>query len=452
MPLVFHKLWGRLFSLRTRFPASPAGRKAGCGQDWPPHKRYCSIAILACCIAHAQPPSVVAGIPVNYDEALVGTYTLPDPLTLANGKPVRDAKTWIEKRRPEIVHLFEENQYGRSPGRPAAMSFDVFEKGAAAFDGKAIRRQVTVYFSANEAGPKMDMLIYVPAGATKPVPLLLNLSFSANSNTVNDPSVKEGEVWGPDKKKILASKGRSFGKIDVVRLLDAGFGFATIYYGDIDPDFAGGMQYGVRALYAPPAAGEWGTIAAWSWGLSRAMDYLETDSAVDAKRVTILGVSRLGKTVLWAGAHDQRFAAVIASCSGEGGAALSRRNYGETIAHLTAPSRYPYQFCENYGKFAAHVDQFPVDAHMLVALMAPRPVLLQTGDKDMWSDPKGEFLAAVAAGPVYRLLGKQGLDTDQMPPAGTPILHTIGYYMHAGGHGTIPSDWDQYLKFLMTNR
>jgi hypothetical protein len=178
------------------------------------------------------------------------------------------------------------------------------------------------------------------------------------------------------------------------------------------------------------------------------MDYLETDTGVDAKRVAILGVSRLGKTVMWAGAHDPRFAMVIASCSGEGGAALSRRNYGETIAHLTAPTRYPYQFCGNYQKFAEHVDKFPVDANMLVALMAPRPVLLQTGDKDVWSDPKGEFLAALAATPVYRLFGKQGMDTDQMPGPGIPILHTIGYYMHAGGHGTIPSDWDQYLKFM----
>jgi hypothetical protein len=178
------------------------------------------------------------------------------------------------------------------------------------------------------------------------------------------------------------------------------------------------------------------------------MDYLETDNGVDANRVAILGVSRLGKTVLWAGAHDPRFALVIASCSGEGGAALSRRNYGETIAHLVAPSRYPYQFCTNYQKYGDHVDQFPVDAHMLLALIAPRPVLLQTGDQDTWSDPKGEFLSAVAAGPVYRLLGKQGLDTDQMPPAGQAILHTIGYYMHAGGHGTLPPDWDQFLKFI----
>jgi hypothetical protein len=396
---------------------------------------------------------VVAGIPVNYDEAKVGTYTLPDPLLLADGKPVRDAKTWNEKRRAEIVRLFEENQYGRAPGRPAAMSFDVFDKGTPALDGKAIRRQVTIYFSADKAGPKMDLLVYVPANAAGPVPLLLNIGFSANSSTVNDPGVKVGEVWGRDKKKVPAGQGMNFGRVNVARLLDAGLGFATVYYGDIDPDFLGGVPYGVRALYlkpgqSEPAPDEWGSIAAWAWGLSRAMDYLETDKGVDAKRVAIMGVSRLGKTVMWAGAHDTRIALVIASCSGEGGAALSRRNYGETIAHLTEATRYPYQFAGNYAKYANQVDRLPVDGHMLVALIAPRAVLLQTGDKDFWSDPKGEFLAAVAAGPVYRLLGKQGLDTDQMPAAGVPILHTIGYFMHAGGHGTIPSDWDQFVAFM----
>jgi hypothetical protein len=416
-------------------------------------------ALLFACAARAQAPvekppaAVVAGIPVNYDEAKVGTYTLPDPLILGNGKPVRDARTWNEKRRPEIVKLFEENQYGRAPGRPEAMSFDVFDKGTPAFDGKAIRRQVTIFFSADKAGPKMDLLLYLPAASTRPAPVLLNAAFSANSNTVADPGVKVGEIWGREKKRVPANQGRSFGVTNVARLLDAGFGFATVYYGDIDPDFLGGVPLGVRALYlkpgqTEPAPDEWGSIAAWAWGLSRAMDYLETDKGVDAKRVAITGVSRLGKTVMWAGAHDTRFALVIASCSGEGGAALSRRNYGETIAHLTEPTRYPYQFAANYAKFAGNVDRFPVDANLLVALIAPRPLLLQTGDKDYWSDPKGEFLAARAADPVYRLLGKQGLETDQMPSAGTPILHTLGYYMHAGGHGTIPSDWDQYLAFL----
>jgi hypothetical protein len=430
--------------------------------------RPCLLAILFGCAALAQTPqpparpparppaTEVAGIHVNYDEALVGSYTLPDPLLLANGKRVKDAKTWTEKRRPEIVRLFEENQYGRAPGRPADMSFDVFEKDTPAFDGKAIRRQVTIYFSANKNGPKMDLLVYVPKGAAKPVPLLLNISFSANSSTVADPGVRVGEIWGRDKKKVPAPEGRSFGRIDVPRLLNAGYGFATFYYGDVDPDFLGGVPYGVRALYlkpgqTEPAPDEWGAIAAWAWGMSRAMDYLETDKAVDARRVAIYGVSRLGKTVMWAGARDTRFAMVIASCSGEGGAALSRRNYGETIAHLVAPTRYPYQFCANYAKWANRVNEFPVDANLLVALMAPRPVLLQTGNQDYWSDPKGEFLAAVAAGPVYQLFGKQGLETDQWPPAGTPIFHTIGYYMHDGGHGTLPGDWDQFLAFMKMN-
>jgi len=408
-------------------------------------------------VARAQtqnaPPKVVAGIPANYDEANVGSYTLPDPLVLADGKPVRDAKTWMQKRRPEIIRLFEENQFGRSPGRPKEMSFDVFDKGTPALDGKALRRQVTVYFSADKNGPKMDLLIYLPANTRKPVPVFLNLGFGANSSSVDDPGIKPGEIWNREKKRVPAPTSVTIGRLNVAPLLAAGFGVASVYYGDIDPDFEGGLPYGVRSLYLNPAqkeraADDWGAIGAWAWGLSRALDYLETDKGVDAKRVAIFGVSRLGKTVMWAGAHDPRFALVIASCSGEGGAALSRRNYGETVAHLVAPTRYPYWFAPNYQKYGDHLDQLPVDAHMLIALIAPRPVLLQTGDTDYWSDPKGEFVAAVAAGPVFRLLGKQGLDTEQMPVAGQPILHTLGYYMHAGGHGTIPSDWDQFVKFL----
>lgn len=396
------------------------------------------------------PPKIVAGIPVNYEELLVGSYTLPDPLVLVNGKPVRDASTWFAKRRPEIIRLFEDNQFGRSPGRPAGMRFEVFDKGTPAFEGKAIRRQVTIYFQ-DKTGPKMDLLIYLPAGAAKPAPILLNLSFSANSRVVDDPGIKPGEVWSRDKKRIPATASTPLGKLNTTPFLAQGIAVATVYYGDIDPDFAEGLPHGVRALYlkpgqAEPAPDEWGSIAAWAWGLSRAMDYFETDQDVDAKRVAILGVSRLGKTVLWAGAHDTRFAMVIASCSGEGGAALSRRNYGETIKHLNV--RFGYQFCRNYQKFGDDVGQLPVDAHMLLALIAPRPVYLQTGDKDFWSDPKGEFLAAVAAEPVYSLLGNPGLETSRMPSPGETIMHTIGYHMHTGGHGTIPSDWDHFLEFM----
>jgi len=398
---------------------------------------FAALSTTAAQTATPPPPAVVAGIPVNYDEARVGAYTLPDPLRLLNGKPVRNATTWYKQRRPEIVRLFEENQFGRAPGSPTGMTFDIFEKGTPAFEGKAIRKQVTVYFSPAKDGPKMDLLIYLPAKAAKPAPLLLNIGFSANCVTVNDPGIKEGEVWNRDKKKVPGKQGFAIGKVDVIPFLDAGFGFATVYYGDIDPDFEGGLPYGVRQLYlkpgqAQPASDEWGAIAAWGWGLSRALDYLETDSGVDAKRVALFGASRLGKTVLWTGARDTRFAAVVACCSGEGGAALSRRNYGETIAHLTAPSRFPYQFCANYAKFAQHVDRFPVDANLLVALMAPRPLLLQTGNTDFWSDPKGEFLAAVSASPVYTLLGAHGLRDGSMArrgsahPAYAWLLHACG--------------------------
>lgn len=414
------------------------------------------ILLFVCGVIQAQiadsPDENVAGIPVNYTEAKVGQYTLPDVLKLSDGRTVRDAATWFEKRRPEIVKLFEENEYGRSPGRPAGMSFDVFEKASPAFGGKATRRQVTIRFSKDPNGPAMDLLIYLPAGAGKPVPLLLNLGFSANNKMVNDPNVKPGTMWDPkQKRRVPATWG--FGGMGVLPLIEKGFGIATFNYSDVDPDALGAIPYGVRGLYlkegqTEPAPDEWGSIAAWAWGLSRAVDYFETDKDVDAKRIAIMGISRLGKTVLWAGAQDQRIAMVIASCSGEGGAALSRRNYGETIGHLASPKRYSYQFCANYGKWADKTNEFPVDAHMLISLIAPRPVLLQTGYTDKWSDPYGEFLAAVAAGPVYELLGKQGLGTDKMPAPGEPILHTLGFYMHQAGHGAYPNDWPVFLEFM----
>ena len=407
--------------------------------------------------APAAAPEMVAGIAVNYDETKVGSYTLPDPLTLANGKPVRDAKTWWTKRRPEIVALFETQHYGKAPGRPAEESFDLTDKGTPALGGKAIRKQVTIAFSKDPAWPSIHLVVYLPAAATKPVPMLLMIGFGAVSKAIDDPGLAMGMVWDPKTNtKISADKAFNFGHLNVAPFLDAGIGVATFYYGDLDPDYAEGFSNGIRSRFMKPgqterAADDWGSIAAWAWGMSRAQDYFETDKQIDAKRVAIHGVSRLGKTVMWAGAHDQRFAAVIASCSGEGGAALSRRDYGETIAHLTAPSRYPYQFALNYGHWAGFPDKAPVDANLLIALIAPRPLLLQTGDTDKWSDPKGEFLAEAAAGPVYKLLGKDGLDTDSWPTAKQPIMHDLAYYMHDGGHGMVPTDWDVYLDFLKTH-
>ena len=404
--------------------------------------------------ARNDAPDTVAGIPVNYDEAKVGSYVLPDALTLSNGKTVRDAKTWWTKRRPEIEAMFESQQYGRAPGRPAEESFEVFEAGTAALNGKAVRRQVQIYLTKDKSGPSIQLLMYLPAEHRKPVPMLLSINFGAVQDAVDDPGIKAETVWdAKTNTRVMPKEGRHFGRIDVEPLLAAGVGVATFYYGDVDPDYAEGFAHGIRARYLKAGqkergADDWGSIAAWAWGMSRVQDYFETDTDVDARRVAIHGISRLGKTVMWAGAHDQRFAAVIASCSGEGGAALSHRDYGETIAHLTAPTRYPYQFAANYGKYAGFPDKAPFDANLLIALIAPRPLLLQTGSTDRWSDPKGEFLAEVAAGPVYRMLGKQDLGTDVWPAAKEPILHDLSYSMHEGGHGMVPTDWDVYLQFL----
>ncbi len=407
----------------------------------------------------ARPASnMIAGIPVNYDESKVGTYTLADPLKLENGKQVKDAKTWMKERRPEILKIFETQQYGGdAPGRPADESFEVTEKGTPALNGKAIRKQVTIHLSKDPTWPEIHLVEYIPANAKKPVPMYFDINFGAVQAAVDDPGITPQKVRDNKTNELVAPPppgGRGFGKINAEIFLDAGIGVATFNYAELDPDTLTGFSHGIRAKYLKPgqtdrAPEDWGSISAWAWGMSRVEDYFETDKQVDAKRVAIHGVSRLGKTVTWAGAYDQRFAAVIASCGGEGGAALSHRDYGETIAHLTAPSRYPYQFAANYAKYGGFPDSAPFDAHMLVALIAPRPVLLQTGSTDNWSDPKGEFLSAVAAGPVYKLLGKQDLGTDVWPAAKTPLFSNgLNYYMHDGGHGMVPSDYDIYVQFL----
>jgi hypothetical protein len=401
-------------------------------------------------------PDVIAGIPVNYDEAKIGAYVLPDALVLANGHPVRDTKTWWARRRPEIVTMFETQQYGRAPGRPADESFEVFDAGTPALHGKAIRKQVRIWLSKDKAGPSIQLLIYLPTDVKKPAPMLLSINFGALQDAVDVAQIKPETVWdAKTNSRVLPKDGRRFGRLDIEPTLDAGIGVATFYYGDVDPDYPEGFSNGIRARYLKAGETErapdaWGSISAWAWGMSRVEDYFETDKDIDARRVAIHGISRLGKTVMWAGAHDQRFAAVIASCSGEGGAALSHRNYGETIAHLTAASRYPYQFAANYANYAGFPDKAPMDANLLIALIAPRPLLLQTGSTDNWSDPKGEFLAEVAAGPVYRLLGKKDLGTDVWPHANQLILHDLSYYMHEGGHGMVASDWNIYLEFLKT--
>src|SRR3954452_7731416 len=223
-------------------------------------------------------PDTVAGISVNYDEARIGDFVLPDALILNDGQVVRDAKTWWKKRPPEIVAMFESQQYGRAPERPGNESFDVFDTGTPALNGKAIRKQVRIYLSKDKTGPRIQLLIYLPASSRKPVPMLLSINFGAVQDAVDDPGIKPETVWDPKTNtRITPQQGRHFGRLNVEPFLDAGIGVATFYYGDIDPDSPDGFAHGIRAHYLNPgqkerAADEWGSVAAWAWGMSRVED------------------------------------------------------------------------------------------------------------------------------------------------------------------------------------
>lgn len=421
-----------------------------------------SLIFLVACAALGQiadaPDGTVAGIRANYTEGRVGTYTLPDPLKLENGQVVTDAKMWTQQRRPELLKYYASEVYGRIPATAPKVTWQVVSNDASALGGTAILKELAGHMGSPD-GPAIAVTLYTPAKASKPVPMLVSISFNfpaggrrRGSGTTNATNTVSREGSAASTNAVGASGATMRGT--PAELISHGFGYARIIYNTIETDIEGQTNVNLarKLALAPgqtaPAANEWGAIAAWAWGISRVVDYLETDPAVDSKRIAITGVSRLGKTVLWAGANDPRIALVIASCSGEGGAALARRNYGETIAHLVTPARYPYQFAGNYARYAKDPSQLAVDTHCLIALIAPRPLLLQTGDTDRWSDPKGEFLAAVAARPVFELFGKRGSDDDKLPHAGRLVGDTLAYYMHAGGHGTVPSDWDIYLKFL----
>ena len=418
-----------------------------------------------------------AAFVANTNEALAGTYTLPDPLVLQNGETVRNAKTWTKQRRPEILKLYQEQIYGRTPARVPKMKFDVWDVDRNALDGKAIRKQIDITFPGHTNGPVLHVLLYTPADAKGPVPTFLCLQFAPNQAITTDPGVRRQETW--DRKKDVKyfptndARGTSHSwKIE--QTLARGYGVAAIYYCDIEPDFADGTggRLGVRSLFpqstetnrAPDA---WGAIGAWAWGASRVLDYLETDRNVDHKRVIMLGHSRLGKTALWAGAQDRRFAMVIASCSGEMGASLARRDYGETVTSMS--KSFPSQFCPNFLNYSNRIDAMPVDTHFLISLIAPRPLYLSTGYEDRWGDPHGEFEAAIAAAPVYRLFGEESivtslpplppsggsgslltsdvLNTFPMPPLDHAIMHDVGFSCHTGKHDVYPEDWDRFLDF-----
>ncbi len=421
----------------------------------------------------------------NYDEGKVPNFALPPLLPEGTEALNNDerAKLWTSARRAEVQSLLEKYVYGKTPDAATdrvRVRPELIESSDDALAGTATRRQVTLTVSPSpdakglnpEQSIQIEVLIYAPKRSREssaPVPAFIGLNFYGNQTVHQDPAIRISKGWMRPNTSIGIEENRATektrgvyqGRWQAEKLIKRGYALVTAYCGDIDPDnYRHDFTDGVHPLFykegeTQPAADEWGAIGAWAWGLSTIRSWLENQAAqsdghatIDAKRMAVIGHSRLGKTALWAGAQDQDFAMVISNDSGCGGAALYRRCFGERIHHMLKP--VGYWFCRNHALYAKRESELPVDQHMLMALVAPRPLYVASAEEDRWADPKGEFLSARHASPVYEWLGTEGLPVDDMPKVNEPIATAtgrIGYHMRSGEHDVTAFDWEQYLNF-----
>lgn len=354
---------------------------------------------------------------------------LPDPLMMKNGEKVTSAEAWKTKRRGELLEIFRDQVYGRAPiGRPENLKFELIESSSDVMDGAATRKQVKISYAGIGGEGGIRLTLFIPNKAVKPAPCFL---FICNRGIENiDPTREKKSPFWP-AEEIVAR----------------GYAAATFYNADVDPDKYDGFKDGVHGLFDPPSGrrpDSWATIAAWAWGASRVMDYLVTDPAIDREHVAVVGHSRGGKTALWAGAEDERFAFVVSNDSGCTGAKLARHMKGESVERINTV--FPHWFCENYKQYNGRHEALPVDQHELIALIAPRPVYVASASGD--GDPEGEFLGALHASPVYQLFGLQGLNATSYPASGTDFLDGyIGYHLRPGKHDLTPYDWSRFMDF-----
>jgi len=376
---------------------------------------------------------------VNYDQSKIPHYDLPPLLVTAEGKTIKTPEEWRNIRRPQILALFSNLVYGRvpKPRSPIKTEFEVKKTDPEFMGGKATRKDVQIRFSNDRGKAEMLVLLFVPNKATKPVPAFMKHSFNnTKSRDFNAHPTRPGRL----------RNGWPLGEF-----FDRGYAFVAVYQQDLVGHNEVEFLKGIHPLFYKkgqsfPKAHEWGVLSTVAWGAMRAMDYLQTDSDVDHKRVAIMGHSKMGKAALWTAAQDERFALAISAQSGCAGAALWRRRSGETLEKMV--TRFPYWLCRNAWKFVNQEDDLPVDQHMLLACIAPRPVYVHSGLEDTWADPRGEYLSAYHASEVYRLLGKKGLAWESSPPVGEAIIDSdVGYHIRQGGHSIEMYDWQRFLEF-----
>ena len=388
------------------------------------------------------------------EESKVPKYILPELLKSDSGKKIETQIEWERIRRPEILEHFAGQMYGKIPGTLPSPEVRILEEGTLAIDDKAIRKQVQLAFKHEADSICMNILIYTPNKKLM-APVFLGYNFAGNYLLHNDPLIlidgkKENELSGDSFEKFKTQKrGERSSRWAIEKIIESGYGLVTLNYNDVDPDkndFSDGIHSLLYNSYQiKPEDDQWGSISAWAWGMSRVMDYLETETLIDEKKVILFGHSRLGKTSLWAGALDQRFSIVISNNSGCGGAALSRRRFGEKVSDIT--TNWAHWFAKNFQKYSENESSLPIDQHMLIALIAPRPVYVASASKDSWADPRGEFISAKQASKVYKLYGMQGIELYDYPKVNTPIHQSIGYHLRDGKHDVTIYDWTQYIKF-----
>lgn len=400
---------------------------------------------------------------INFAESAVSDYALPSVLTFNDGTPISSVEEWRKFRRPELLAQFKENVYGHTPDVIGLVASKTVKRDVPVLEGRASMSEVRLHVGP-ESRP-INLLLVLPRNSRGPVPVFCALNLLGNHSVAPETEISLAPGWVPaadphdprpdrglgvvGNRATDESRGCQARRWPLSTIVERGYGFATAHTSDLSADdddgFTTGVAPTIRGHNSNPIDSRWGKIGIWAWGLSRIYDYLLTDARIDPRRVGVLGHSRTGKTALWAAAQDERFAFAISNQSGHAGAALTRRRFGESVEAIT--HRFNYWFCGNYSRYIDHEYALPIDQHLLLALIAPRPLYVAAAEEDLWADPRGQFLAAREASAAYRLHGHEGLTADEMPQVDHPVQGLVSYHLRSGGHDLTTYDWERYLDF-----